>query len=375
MDLNGSINNSINQLNSQNGSSNQPSVGSNSPAGADASDSAGNGNDVINIDANLGSGNSTDNPNNPNVSLPDSENDPNTGMANAEAQSSSNQSNSKPKKKRTRDLIRTEEEEVSLLKKISDYLVPILGLMVLGFLIAFVYVPYGTEALERKEEIQALEEDIDWHEEKIAKLESVNLDELNNDIDTAEKVIRDDMEVSEMAAQVEEIALVNDLAPLELSFSNQEGVNPSGSSEIKDVRWIPSYTDSISGPFAFFGGFNDIVNFLNDLRKESPTTLFIDAVNISRYEEKNDDGDVVQKNLWSVEINIFGYTCPRASSVEVTDPVNVDGRQETMDEIRRRIERKEAREEELRGLEDSPEDSEEPVDEGDDEEVNEDDNN
>jgi hypothetical protein len=264
----------------------------------------------------------------------------------------------KKRKKRTRDLIRTEEDESSLTDKLSDYLVPLIGVMVFGLLIAFVYVPFGTEAMDTRDEIKTLDKQIDWYDNKISTLNSINLNQLNNDINTVEKVVRDEMDVSEMAAQVEEIALYNNLSPSELSFTNKnvQATFKTDSRSERDLAWIPDYTDSISGPFAFYGEFDDITSFLNDLRNESPTALFIDAVNVSKYrsaQKQEEAVEAVEDQLWSVEINIFGYTCPPAKSVKIKDPLEIGGYDDAMKEINERIERKEEREKLLRDTNDS----------------------
>lgn len=260
------------------------------------------------------------------------------------------------KKQRTRDLIRTKDvSSGDMLKKVGDYLVPIMGIMVFGLLIAFVYVPFGTEALDKNREVQALQEEIDWTDEKISTLKGVNLDELNSKIDTVEQVVRDEMDVSDMAAQVEEIAVYNNLKPKELTFSNKEISTSVVRSDRVSASWAPEFAESISGPFAFYGEFDDIVSFLNELRNISPTVLFIDAVNISEYAIKDEEGNVVEGNLWSVDINIFGYTSPPVESVAIKDPVEVGGFDELMKAIEKRIEAKEEREEMLYGGQDEDE--------------------
>jgi hypothetical protein len=253
---------------------------------------------------------------------------------------------SRSKPKRSKNIIKTEDKEEGLVDKLSDYIVPLLGLMVFGLLIAFVYVPFGTEALDKNHEIRSLEEDIEYMNDKIEKLESINLDGLNQDTKKVEKVVRDEMEVSELAAQVEELALFNNLEPKELSFSNQAGGESLYRTDLENDSWIPAFTGSISGPFSFYGEFPDVVAFLEDLRNESPTVMFIDAVSISRYKIDDEDQqtEVVEDQLWSVDINIFGFTTPSAQSVNIQDPVRIGGYEEIMQEIEERIQREDERE-------------------------------
>jgi hypothetical protein len=297
--------------------------------------------------------------------------------ASAEAPSGAAGRGMEKRKQRTRNLIRTKDATSGdVLKKIGDYLVPIMGIMVFGLLIAFVYVPFGTDALDKNREVQALQEEIDWTGEKISTLKSINLDELNSKNDTVEEVVRDEMDVSDMAAQVEEIAIYNNLKPKELTFSNKEVSTSVVRSDRVSASWAPEFAESISGPFAFYGEFDDIVSFLNELRNISPTVLFIDAVNISEYAIKDEEGNVVEGDLWSVDINIFGYTCPLVESVAIKDPVEVGGYDELMKDIEKRIEAKEEREEMLYGgpQQDEEDNNYNSGDNGDNEEDTEEDN-
>jgi len=239
-------------------------------------------------------------------------------------------------RRKRREIIKAKEEE-SFAKKFGRYLIPLMAVLVFILLVVFVYIPFGSDALDTREETKGLLEEMEWNKNKISSLEGLNMNELDRTISDVSEVVRDEMDVAQLAAEVEEIALSNNLDPHELTFSNVGGSEKVQESQIVQGEWAPGFSSSISGPFAFYGEFSDVVHFIDELRNESPTILYIDLINVSRYqpdetgEEEDEDGE-----LWSVDIMIYGYTSFPVASVEIKDSVKVDMDQEVLDRIRER---------------------------------------
>lgn len=243
-------------------------------------------------------------------------------------------------KKKRRKIIRAEEEE-SVAKKFGRYFIPLLSILVFILLVMFVYIPFGTEAFDRKDETDLLLEEIEWNEGKISVLESINVNELDGTISDVSEFVRDEMDVAKLAAEVEEIALFNNLDPKDLTFSDMGESEKIQVSQIVKGEWAPGFSSSINGPFAFYGEFLDVVHFIDELRNESPTILYIDLINVSRYqitepEDETEDEDE-DKELWSVDIMIYSYTSLPVSTANIKDSVTVEVDQDILDRIRERM--------------------------------------
>ncbi|MBN2100338.1 hypothetical protein JW710_00370 [Candidatus Dojkabacteria bacterium] len=235
-----------------------------------------------------------------------------------------------PKLKKKREIIKSEEPEENLSKKLGQYLVPIMGVIVFMLLLMFVYIPYGSEALKTRQESLSILDEAARNNDKAAVLQGINLEELDENLSIVSRVVLDEMDVSELASEVERIAISNNLKSKELSLSDIMGGR--GMEFVSDETSVPSFAESISGPFSFYGEFDDVVRFLEELREESPTTLFYDAVNLTIYSVDEETSKV----LWSVDINIYGYTTQPVTKANISDPIKTGFDSDLFDEIKER---------------------------------------
>lgn len=235
-----------------------------------------------------------------------------------------------PTKKR-REIIRADEKKVPLTKKLGQYIVPLIALGVFIMIVVLVYIPFGTEAMESLDEVNRLQEDIDQNGSKVKTLEGIDITKLEDDLSVMSFVVKDEMDVAALASDVEQIALDNNLNPKELSLTDV----PSAQGGLSKGEGLPSFTGTINGPFSFYGSFSDITKFLGELRDNSPTILFWDYVDVSRYHGKDEGSG---KELWSVDIDIYGFTSPPVSEARVIDPVRTTVNQEIWEEIYSRYE-------------------------------------
>lgn len=243
------------------------------------------------------------------------------------------------KMKRSRDIISSDKRDESKIKAFGDYVVPIIMLMVFALLIIFVYVPYGSQIFSTMNDIDALQIEIDRNNGKIEALNGIDQRQLESNLSQVSKVIRDDMDVSEIARQVEEIALSNNLVPRELQMSNMIS---GGTLVVESGEWIPDYARTISGPFSFYGSFAEVTSFLREIRSESNTLLALRMVSVSRYRgDLESIGDTRQGRsdvqLWSVEIFIDGFVTPSVTQTTIASPIIVNFDEELLRSILSRI--------------------------------------
>lgn len=213
----------------------------------------------------------------------------------------------------------------SLVKKLRSWVVPIVSILILGVITVFVFIPSGTEAIDTLDEIRSINTQIEKNEEKIEDLESINLSQVKSWLTTVTSVIKDDLEVAELAGEVELIARDNDLETKNVQFSRSTSP-PSD---------IPGFVEVITGPFSYEGYFTDISNFLEDLRNESSTVLAIRSVSLTKRSSTGETG-TEEEPLWGIDLEIDGFIASQIDSVSLQDPVRVNINEELLNEIEER---------------------------------------
>ncbi len=239
--------------------------------------------------------------------------------------------------RRSRNLIRAEKTDASLVKTVSDYIIPILVLIIFALIIAFVYVPFGTEILKVKESADKLRDQISKDEAKIATLKRINLSELDGNIETVSKFIKNEMDVSALAKEVETIASSNGLTIVNASMSNTASIK-SATSDTSIRPDLPQYAGLISGPFSFEGTFEQIMNFIKALRTQSSTLLSFRVVDITKGSNTASEKTTAQlRQDWSISIYIDGYITPAITKVGINDPVNLNINQTLLNQIKDKV--------------------------------------
>ncbi len=229
--------------------------------------------------------------------------------------------------KKGREIIKVEEKDIKLTTRLADLIVPFASLGVLVLIIVFVFIPFGTEILETRDQTRALADETRRNEAKAATVRSIDVSALDRTLKSVSQVVKDSMDVSELAIEVETLALDNNLSPRKQSVSDTEDV-VSSSSKASNGEWVPSYTSAISGPFSYMGSFDDVTSFLNDLRNNSRTIMSLGAVSLtSRYDEDLD------KEVWNVDLLISGYTAEPVQTVSIAEPISATVDETAVQEI------------------------------------------
>lgn len=257
-------------------------------------------------------------------------------------------------KRKKREIIKSDEKPVSIAKRLTDFLVPILALFIFALLVIFVYVPFGKEIVDVRKDTKEVSEDVEFCENKSQELSDIDISDIDAKLATATSVVRDDMEVAELAKNVERMAKQHGLRSTSVELSDIDASLDEEDDTGKATRNVPNYADSISGPFAFYGEFSQITGFLETLRNDSPTILALDTISLSKYrssEDQETDDDLEGK--WRLEFVISGYTTDPADSAELYDTINTEVDEEILFEFQDRAE----------GLRSSEVDNEESSDE------------
>jgi hypothetical protein len=185
--------------------------------------------------------------------------------------------------------------------------------------------------METRENTKLLLKDIERNEGKIDTLEGINLSQLDDHLIVASSVVRDVMDVAELASEVERIALEHNLEPQSQSASNMNDMVVEAST--LDTAWVPSYADAISGPFSFKGSFHDLTAFLEDLRNNSKTILSLGSISMMRSQNEETDEST---DLWLINLLVSGYVAEPASETAVADPVRTEIDQDILEQLYRR---------------------------------------
>lgn len=236
------------------------------------------------------------------------------------------------KYRKEREIIKSREKETSMSKRFSSLIVPFAAVGVLALIIVFVFIPFSTEIAETRDNTQQLLNDIERNEKKIATLSSINLTELEEELIVSATVVRDTMDVSELAIEVERIAEKHNLETRSVSATNMSDLVVESS--VVDTDWVPSYADVISGPFSYAGEFHDVTSFLEEIRNKSKTILSLGVISMMHRGEVGEEADEQEGgDVWTISLVISGYTAEPVQSVNVADPVRVDVNQDALDQM------------------------------------------
>jgi hypothetical protein len=235
--------------------------------------------------------------------------------------------------KRQREIIHSRETEVKMSTRLGELVIPFIVLGILALITSFFLIPSIAEIIENQRQISTLRAEIKEKQAKVEVLQSINVEDLETKLSMVTKVVRDDMNVSELAGEIDALALVNNLSPSGESVANATGLvgKPSDESE-PAFDWKPQYADTLNGPFSFSGTFTDICNFINDLRLRSSTILSLGEVTVARRSVVTDvAGQAVE--TWYVNLSVKGYTVAPQTDASVDDPVVTELDEDVLGEI------------------------------------------
>lgn len=237
--------------------------------------------------------------------------------------------------KRQREIIHAREEDTKLSARLGELVVPFIVLGILALILSFVLIPSATQIVENRKQAAQLQEQIEKKQAKVSTLEKISIENLERDLLTVSKVIRDDMNVAELANEIDYLAISNHLTPQSEEAANQGGAALPASKE--EIDWKPENADSITGPFSFSGRFEDICSFISDLRLRSSTILSLGAVNVGLKSSPNEaNAEKDSSDVWMVSLSVKGYTVRPRTGVTIDDPVVVVVKEGVMEEIEKR---------------------------------------
>ncbi len=236
--------------------------------------------------------------------------------------------------KKSRELIKGNEKS-NLSQTINNLVVPILAFIVFILIVIFVYLPFGREIKTTMDETKGIKDQIAIDEQKVATLRGIDIETLDNNLRQVSKVVRSEMNVSDLASQVESLALRHALKQTEVNLSNGLNLAEATADTPGATSWIPSYSSTISGPFSFTGKFTDITAFLADLRTESPTILSLTNIEVSKSISAEGENS---EDKWNVDLYITGFISTSVSSVGINDPVNTFIDEELLNDLLARAE-------------------------------------
>ncbi|MFH1546858.1 MAG: hypothetical protein ABIC57_00045 [bacterium] len=216
------------------------------------------------------------------------------------------------------------KKETSLFERLNNWIIPIISLIILVIVSIFVLIPSANDTMDTLDEIRTLEQQIVTYESKIDQLKAININDVNSSLQIASQVIKDDLEVGSLAADVEALARNQDLETKSVSFSS------SSQSQIN----VPGYVKTISGPFSYSGTFKNLSDFIADLRTKSPTIVALREVSMS----KSGSTGTEEEDIWTANFVIDAFTTSKVEAVTLQTAVSSSINQELMNEINERLE-------------------------------------
>lgn len=220
---------------------------------------------------------------------------------------------------RQREIIHARDQDVKLSKRLGDLVVPLIVIGIIVLIASFILIPYATKITENRKESSLLQAEILKKQAKVRTLEGISAKELEKNLRIVSTVVKDTMNVSALADEIDALSVKNNLIPSEESIANTNGrLVDYGESESLD--WKPQYANSLAGPWGFKGSLEDICKFISDLRLKSSTVLSLGEVSISHHVNSGEDLDQ-EADIWTVQLSVKGYTVEPRTQAAIGDPV------------------------------------------------------
>lgn len=177
----------------------------------------------------------------------------------------------------------------------KDIIIPFSVGVILIMLGIFVFVPMVKAALDFRVEYREIKEKEKTLEELEVKLKNIDEGTYQIDLLNAKEVIPKTLRVSSFMYYIDTLANEKALVSKSLSAGDiQVSVTKSG----EDTKEKNSYL-GVSGPLAYSGSLNNILEFLDTLYSASPYIISADNVSLKKSGEE-----------WKVTLNVTGYYVP-----------------------------------------------------------------
>lgn len=185
--------------------------------------------------------------------------------------------------------------------KITDLVIPILGLIIFAILTIFVYIPSVTQAIALREELSELNQDITNMNSLSEKLAGESVVSYENDYSKLNVILPEKLEVAEFAFYVDNLAIKQDLVLDEIRASNTLSQTSTEEDAFAGVK--------VSGPVKYSGRYDDLIEFLDQLQSTSPYLISIENLKLEKSTDTSD-------NAWALEMSISAiYNGPKKERV------------------------------------------------------------
>jgi len=219
--------------------------------------------------------------------------------------------------------------------KVSDFIIPVLGLVVLALLTFFIYIPMIQEATEINDSLEVEAGKIDFLEDLLVNLKSVDAETLDTDYVSMTGMVPNRMEVADFAYYVDELAMQEGLTLERISASSQKSALVSESYNVEDLY-------GVTGPLRYKGYYGDIVSFIDGLSSYSPYIIKLSSLKMNRNSQLSTelDPNLYTQSVWTIDTFVTGFYISEESDTGVVDIylpyVRYDTDQELIDIMRSR---------------------------------------
>ncbi len=185
--------------------------------------------------------------------------------------------------------------------KISDFIIPIIAVVIFIILIFTVLAPMiGNieEMLLETEEVRRKQERL---EKNVSEVRGLDYMLLQNALGDASKVLPRSLEVAQYAYYVDSLA---EEKGLEFRGIKAEDVRLTRLRDIKDIQ-------GVDAPLEYRGSFEDVVDFFDELQSYAPYIISMGDIDFRKTQDVEDE--------WRFEITVTGYY-----STPPTEEINAD---------------------------------------------------
>lgn len=183
--------------------------------------------------------------------------------------------------------------------KLGDLLIPMVSFILFVILFIFVYIPLMSDVQDMRKEIDTLQDKqrkLASNQTKIRELEDTN-SQLQLDLVVAERIIPNELDVSDFAFYIDELAKEKNLRLEEISSSD------ISFGSVEDKIFATGIVKGVSGPLRYRGSFDEIVEFLELVKRNAPYVIDTTDVQLRQLESVDGDGEKV----WLVDLELTGY--------------------------------------------------------------------
>jgi hypothetical protein len=206
------------------------------------------------------------------------------------------------------NVVETDKNEEDMLApklSLSEMIIPITALIMFIILTIFIYIPQVSAAFDYKSKITELKEQKELLNDNIAKSEKLNEDsnQVIQNLNIAQLVISEELAVSDFSFDISDLAIEMGLSLQSLSSSDVAYGNSS------ELQFATGVVKGITGPMRFEGSFDNIVEFLEHIKLESPYLIDTSETRLRKFAEEFD--------RWTLDLALTGYYMVDNPDIEI----------------------------------------------------------